>query len=188
MKIAITGHTQGIGKALYSHWAMQGHDVVGISRQTGYDLLTDKNKIIEEVRTADVFVNNANILNCQDLLIKETINHVDKIITIGSALHHYKHFCGPFEYIEEKHQLFNLIKHKVIDPAVHSKFLHVGLAFLPHEYIDQENFISWEQIIDVIDFWIERPVFWDINFTWKATEPIVNKLNQIVPNLRITLS
>lgn len=188
MKIVITGHTQGIGRALFSHWIEQGHNVVGVSRQTGYDLTTDHTKVISEISAADLFVNSANILNCQIPLIEQTINRVGKIVSMGSALHQYKHFCGPFKYLDEKHQLFNLIKHKSIDPSVQTKLLHIGLSFLPHEYIDDTNFISWEQIITVIDFWIENPVFWDVNFIWKATNPIVNKLGKTVPNLNINFS
>lgn len=188
MKIVITGHTQGIGKILFDHWTKQGHNVIGISRQTGYDLIEGQTKVLTEICTSNLFVNNANVSNCQVPLIENSLNCVDKIISIGSALHHHKHFCGPFEYIEEKHQLFNLIKNKSIDPSVKTKLLHVGLSFLPHEYIDEENFTSWEQIISVIDLWIENPVFWDVNFAWKATTPVVNKLSQIVPDLKINFS
>ena len=55
MKIAITGHTSGIGKALFESF----DDVVGFSRSNGYDLNTDIDKIISESLSADIFINNA---------------------------------------------------------------------------------------------------------------------------------
>ena len=61
MKIAITGHTQGIGQALYQGWTKQGHDVGGFSRSNGYDISTDRgiDQIVSESIDCDVFVNNA---------------------------------------------------------------------------------------------------------------------------------
>lgn len=38
MKIAITGHTSGIGKGLYDYFCAQGDEVIGYSRSTGWDL------------------------------------------------------------------------------------------------------------------------------------------------------
>jgi short-subunit dehydrogenase len=35
MKIAITGHTAGIGKAFAEQLAQRGHSIVGISRREG---------------------------------------------------------------------------------------------------------------------------------------------------------
>ena len=59
MKIAITGHTKGIGKALYSVFSENGHTVYGFSRSNGYDISTDFDSIIDRVKECDVFVNNA---------------------------------------------------------------------------------------------------------------------------------
>jgi NADP-dependent 3-hydroxy acid dehydrogenase YdfG len=57
MKIAITGHTKGIGKAIATLYT----DVVGFSRSNGYDIFnpTDVKKIIDNSLDCDVFVNNA---------------------------------------------------------------------------------------------------------------------------------
>ena len=55
MKVAITGHTSGIGRELYKHF----DNVVGFSRSNGYDITKDLDKIIEESKNADIFINNA---------------------------------------------------------------------------------------------------------------------------------
>ena len=57
MKIAITGHSRGIGKALYDALS-DGHDVEGFSRSNGFDI-NDPNLIVRAVKKHDVFVNNA---------------------------------------------------------------------------------------------------------------------------------
>lgn len=58
MKIAITGHTNGIGQALAAAYQQRGHDIVGISRRNGFNIhLVDKVSAV--IESCDVFVNNA---------------------------------------------------------------------------------------------------------------------------------
>lgn len=58
MKIAITGHSKGIGRALYDKLA-NNHIVEGYSRSNGYDISTKQNIIIRSAKDCDVFINNA---------------------------------------------------------------------------------------------------------------------------------
>lgn len=60
MKIAITGHTSGIGKAIFDALSVE-YDVIGLSRSNGYDITTElgRSKIIDAAYDCDVFVNNA---------------------------------------------------------------------------------------------------------------------------------
>ena len=66
MRIAITGHTSGIGKALYNRCKEQSlprHEPIGFSRSNGYDInmLTKTLKQFHTRATdCDVFVNNAH--------------------------------------------------------------------------------------------------------------------------------
>jgi nucleoside-diphosphate-sugar epimerase len=62
MKIAITGHTQGIGLALGQIYQDRGHEVLGFSRSTGYDITNSEHRqnIITEVKDCDIFINNAH--------------------------------------------------------------------------------------------------------------------------------
>jgi short-subunit dehydrogenase involved in D-alanine esterification of teichoic acids len=61
MKIAITGHTSGIGLAISELYSSHGHDIIGFSRKTGYDIANpvDRNRIIKESTDCDMFINNA---------------------------------------------------------------------------------------------------------------------------------
>lgn len=60
MKVAITGHTSGIGKAIFEVLSVN-HDVIGLSRSNGYDITSDLDrlKIIDAVYDCDIFINNA---------------------------------------------------------------------------------------------------------------------------------
>ena len=57
-KLAVTGHTKRIGKAIYDAFP----NSIGLSKSTGYDI-TDENsrtRILHAVRDCDIFINNAH--------------------------------------------------------------------------------------------------------------------------------
>ena len=61
MKVVVTGHTSGIGKAIFDFFKDQGHDCVGFSRRTGHDISKEEDRlaIAEQSKDCDIFVNNA---------------------------------------------------------------------------------------------------------------------------------
>ena len=68
MKIAITGHSKGIGKALYDNLSQQ-HEVDGYSRSNGFDITTGVNMILRASKKSDVFINNATHGQAQMILL-----------------------------------------------------------------------------------------------------------------------
>lgn len=58
MKIAITGHTSGIGKALAHQYESRGHTIIGLSKREGNDIRNIK-KIADQIEPCDLFINNA---------------------------------------------------------------------------------------------------------------------------------
>lgn len=62
MKIAITGHTAGIGLALAELYQSLGHQVIGFSRTTGYNIARpeDRARIVADAQDCDIFFNNAH--------------------------------------------------------------------------------------------------------------------------------
>jgi len=58
MKIAITGHKRGIGKAFAENLAARGHDIVGISRSDGENIRRTMHTA-SLIVPCDMFINNA---------------------------------------------------------------------------------------------------------------------------------
>ena len=70
MKIAITGHTAGIGQAMAKIYSQQGHDIVGLSRRDGNNIRNIP-KIADQIEPCDMFVNNAQAGYAQTELLFE---------------------------------------------------------------------------------------------------------------------
>lgn len=90
MKIAVTGHTAGIGKCLFERLSP---NVIGFSRSNGYDITIeqDRQRIVEAVRNCHVFVNNANSGFGQTLMFLDVFNSwandpTKVIINVGSRI------------------------------------------------------------------------------------------------------
>lgn len=59
-RIAITGHSAGIGQALAKIYEAQGHEIVGLSRRNGYNIRSIP-KLVSMIKTCDMFINNAQV-------------------------------------------------------------------------------------------------------------------------------
>jgi nucleoside-diphosphate-sugar epimerase len=58
MKIAITGHTAGIGLAFTKVLQNRGHEIIGLSKRNGNNIRNTP-KIVEKIMPCDIFINNA---------------------------------------------------------------------------------------------------------------------------------
>ena len=115
MKIALTGHSNGLGKALFE-FLSQKHEIVGFSRSNGYDIKSpfDRKKIIKESKDCDIFVNLVhNYYHQTDLLLElhKSWKGLQKyIINIGtSAVDDEKFGHGDYQMLEYKVQKSTLI-------------------------------------------------------------------------------
>jgi len=70
MKIAITGHSAGIGHALANLFEANGHEVIGLSRRNGYNIRSIP-KVAGMIEPCDVFINNAQAGFAQTELLFE---------------------------------------------------------------------------------------------------------------------
>ena len=70
MKIAITGHSAGIGQALAKIFETQGHEIIGLSRRNGYNIRSLP-KVASMIESCDMFVNNAQVGYAQTELLFE---------------------------------------------------------------------------------------------------------------------
>jgi nucleoside-diphosphate-sugar epimerase len=70
MKIAVTGHSAGIGQALAKVYEAQGHEVIGLSRRNGYNIRSLP-KVSSMIEPCDMFINNAQVGYAQTELLFE---------------------------------------------------------------------------------------------------------------------
>jgi NAD(P)-dependent dehydrogenase (short-subunit alcohol dehydrogenase family) len=68
MKIAITGHTGGIGRAFFKILKSRGHNVVGISRREGENIRRIEHTA-NLIESCDFFINNAQSMYAQTELL-----------------------------------------------------------------------------------------------------------------------
>lgn len=91
MKIAITGHSRGIGHELSNVFQSNGHEVIGFSVNNGYNISLEdaRSKIISQVSDCDVFINNAYHPVYQTELLSSMIDKwkgtTKLIVNIGST-------------------------------------------------------------------------------------------------------
>lgn len=115
-KVAITGHTNGIGKALCNAYTQNGWAVIGLSRSNGYNIKLPK--INEAIIDCDVLINNAwDGFGQVELLLKTFYKWIDRpdktIINISTALQMY-----PISVNQtEEDLLYHVTKHS-LDEAI----------------------------------------------------------------------
>ena len=107
MKVAITGHTKGIGKAIADLYP----EHIGFSRSNGYDITNeaDRTRILSETEDCDVFINNAWDVNAQTEMYKNQFEKwkADKNKTIVNINSRAKYLGGTDEeYYNSKIELF----------------------------------------------------------------------------------
>src|SRR6056300_1102659 len=69
-KIAVIGHTRGIGKAIADLYKKKKYKVVGMSKSNGFDIIHDQEKILEKIEHCDLVVLNAHADRGQLNLLK----------------------------------------------------------------------------------------------------------------------
>ncbi len=109
-KIAITGHTKGIGKSIYEVFTEHGHTVFGFSSSNGWDIsnLEVRQRIIDQSLEFDIFINNAYAHGGQTDLLKLFLQAWEgqkkMIINMSSKLVFYPGKTNDFfdQYISDK--------------------------------------------------------------------------------------
>lgn len=146
MKIAITGHTSGLGKCFYDELSNRGHTVAGFSRTNGYDL-RDYSKVglmLDNIVDFDIFINNAKPEYAQSQILYRLVRTwtTGTIISIGSqAIITPPLWTDTYllEYLTQKTALMHA--NTVLSPIVSCKLIllnpdHLGDNTLP--YVQKE--------------------------------------------------
>jgi NADP-dependent 3-hydroxy acid dehydrogenase YdfG len=121
MKIGITGHSRGIGCALFDLYS-QDNEVVGFSRSNGFDISDPRiqNQIIKTCKDFDIFINNAWHPSGQAELLKKILEVWDKkkdktIINIGSKASFWSHKTSHV-YAHSKAEIQNIVNERMYEP------------------------------------------------------------------------
>lgn len=131
MKVAITGHTRGIGKSLLEKFTAHNYEVVGFSNSTGFDIgdpITIK-EILDFSLDCDIFINNAYHPTGQTLLLKEfmyawkgtnkiIVNISSKSILIPEGFKKDMPWLSQNfmdTYVQAKQEQGNILKNKMFD-------------------------------------------------------------------------
>jgi hypothetical protein len=188
MKVVITGHTYGIGKALYDSFKSAEWEVVGLSRSNGYDIDADFDKVVAAATGADLFINNAYRDKQQTKLVHRLKNKVKKMIVMGSVSRHYPELIHT-DYVRDKQDLAEACRLISIDPTG-IDILHLDLSFieesLPNDdptAFSSDYVVKFDEILDAINFWMNNPKIRQMEFRWKLTPFVFDQLKAAFPNL-----
>ena len=150
MKIAITGHTSGLGKAIYNHFNNIGYEIIGLSRSNGFCIPEKLEEIIDIAKTCDLFFNNAHVGTTQCDFIKRLFKDT-MIVTSGSM--GADHWQTGMPYYVEKFQIEKI--HKFHRSQTPKAMLLLKMGYLEN-YTDRKS-IPYSQIISSIKTWLENP-------------------------------
>lgn len=152
MKVAITGHTQGLGQALFRHF--NSYDVIGFSRNNGYNIADpiSRSKILEQLVDVDIFINNAynNYDDSQLQLLMGVYDlwkDLDRVIINISS----RYTTGVEKYCKDKEQQDLFCKSKEFF-LPHIINLKPGLFDTARVKNIQGKRLSVHDIIDIVDF------------------------------------
>jgi hypothetical protein len=189
-KIIITGHTHGIGKAIYDKFTeVSCHEIIGMSRSNGYDIDKDFDKIVAEAEGCKLFINNAYRDQQQTKLVNALKDKVDMMVVMGSVSRFYPELI-PTDYVHDKQALAEACRLVSLNPNG-IPLLHLDLGFIEGTTVESDDpsaFVSdyttpKDDIVDTIIFWAQKPSIRQIEFRWKLTPHVLAELNRINPNL-----
>jgi NADP-dependent 3-hydroxy acid dehydrogenase YdfG len=161
LNVAITGHTRGFGNSMYKIFKSQKHNVLGFSKSNGFDISDNliREKIINEIKGFDIFINNAYHPQGQIDMLNEILkcwDNTEKIVVNVSSIVVYKHspyFKEELElYRDSKIKLNNIIK----DYKGSVKILNIvpGLMntdfYLVPDIFDKSNSINTDSLAELL--------------------------------------
>lgn len=158
MKIGITGHSDFLGKGLFD-FLSKNHEVIGFSRSNGYDL-KNYEKILDDVKDMDVFINNTYHPEYQQKIFEELFDKwKDKNKTIFNILTSAVFNNGSIEdYRENKIRLQQSSLGKInsnLDKKVRVVNLYPNT--LEHNKRVGFNKVNFSEVYDIIDFQLKLP-------------------------------
>lgn len=153
MKIAITGHTSGLGKFLFENLSRY-HQCQGFSRSNGFDLKRDSEKVIKLIKNCDLFINNSFAMG-EQIHYLTGVNSIPQIV-MGSIAARNPDINMPY-YSRKKKE----IEDYFLDYYTHTEEVSLYLQLTGKSYKD------YQLVLDTIYFWLEHPTVNFIGFKTK---------------------
>lgn len=163
MKIAITGHTKGIGKAIADLYYTD--EVVGFSRSNGYDITHPDNvsRIITESADCDIFVNNAYYDFVQCDLLEGMFKHWkdDPTKTIVNIVSRARYGLGKAKfYGQTKMELYSKAKTMMFGDK-RCRIININPGYVKTDMVahvpDTVKMLSPEQLATMIKWCLDQP-------------------------------
>jgi len=165
VKIAITGHSRGIGKALATALENE-HEVIGFSRSNGYNISNPHSfkKILKKINDCDIFINNAYSRPHQTEMLKAVVKQwegTDKAIINMSSMWCYYDSPVDFaqDYKADKIEQNAFIENKIRSAVFQPKIINVipGLTNTDMiSYMPISSSINPEDVAKTIKFAIDN--------------------------------
>jgi hypothetical protein len=190
-KVVITGHTQGLGAALYNKFKSLNYQVVGLSRSNGYNITENFDAVVQAASGANIFINNAYHDAQQINLLHALKDSVDMMVVMGSITRLYPVLLDS-EYTRHKKDLADACFLESIKPNS-IPILHLDLSFLKEatENTDPLAFKSdyntpLDDIVETILFWTKMPTIRNIEFSWKLTDVVKSEIARLHPDINLS--
>jgi NADP-dependent 3-hydroxy acid dehydrogenase YdfG len=164
MKVAITGHTKGIGKAIAELYYTD--EVVGFSRSNGYDIsdISSINSIVNASLNCDVFINNAYYGTAQVDIFEKLLAHWNSdttktIVNINSRTI----YNGPNQrqYTTDKKLLKSSAVNAIRDIDRKCRVININPGYIKTNMTsnvhDKFNMMSPEQLARMIKWCLDQP-------------------------------
>ena len=154
MKVAITGHTKGLGKELYNRF----DDVKGFSSSNDYDVSDnyERAKIIFEIDKFDLFINNAHPMFDQTRLLMEVFDrwkYEDKTIVNIISRAKYDNISKGFMYSASKASLSHLSHNLRFNTDKKCKIIDVNPGLLESDL----SSLTYKEMADIVMWCINQP-------------------------------
>lgn len=164
MKIAITGHTSGIGKSIADLYGSE--NVLGFSRSNGYDINSEEiiDKIIAESSSCDTFINNAFHSTSQSILLDRFFDtwKEDSSKTIVNIISRSRYGFGKAEsYAKSKTELYLLACEKMFTPGRQCRIININPGYVNTNAVDHlrgnVKMMTPEHLAQMIKWCIDQP-------------------------------
>lgn len=164
MKVAITGHSNGIGKAIADLYP----NSLGFSRSNGFDIAKaeDIQLIVESVLAmdCDIFVNNAYHDFAQCDLLEAMFNHWkhDPTKTIVNIISRARYGLGKAKfYGQTKMELYSKAKTMMFSPEKRCRIININPGYVKTDMVshvpDNVKMLTPEQLAEMIKWCLDQP-------------------------------